>query len=108
MEYARENQFCVNCHANLPTNHANNWRESHGAQAREDQKGCLTCHEMGRPAPGRKSSSISCSQCHQGKHRRPNWKSNHPVPLQSKQRLETRCFQCHPEKGCTSCHSAPA
>lgn len=54
-EYARKNQFCLNCHTTRPATHGNKddetWVGAHGAV--EKSKGiqnCLACHDLKPPA----------------------------------------------------------
>ncbi len=100
--YARNNTYCVQCHRIKPPGHGAGWNVQHGVQARQDQRGCLVCHEQ---ATAKKSDQIAatvCMECHRPHHGFPG--PSHPIPLTRGTQPDGRCWQCHPQDTCAACH----
>ena len=99
--YARNNTYCVDCHRKKPAGHSADWNMRHGESAKQDQRGCLVCHEQ---AAAKKSDQVAdtvCITCHKPHH---GWPSIHPIPLAKGSPPNNTCYTCHPQEQCTSCH----
>ncbi|MDO9693807.1 MAG: hypothetical protein Q7W56_03695 [Candidatus Latescibacteria bacterium] len=93
---------CRLCHADgmelRPDSHDALWTGRHGAQARQNEALCATCHTQG-----------TCQQCHTGDNLRPrvhplDFAFGHAVRARGR---EQECTTCHGEpEFCSSCHVA--
>lgn len=103
-EYARENNFCFNCHMKKPPGHGPDWRNLHGKSigSMANRNGCLACHDENRLSKAFRSTESDCNKCHYEKHN-PNWLSNHQGRIK-KGSFNPECLSCHPSTKCGSCH----
>lgn len=100
--YAKENTFCQDCHKQRPASHTGSFIGNHGAQASKNEQKCYTCHDPNRSNTS-SSNTVNCSTCHQMKHRS-NWRTGHPFPVENVKKPDARCYTCHIEQKCSSCH----
>ncbi|MFJ7728281.1 NapC/NirT family cytochrome c [Neobacillus sp. NPDC097160] len=100
--YAKENTFCQACHKIRPESHTKTFIGNHGTEAGKNEQKCYTCHDSNRTNTS-SNNTVNCSTCHQMKHLT-NWRKGHPIPVDNVKRPEARCYTCHVEKTCTSCH----
>ncbi|HEY2421544.1 MAG TPA: NapC/NirT family cytochrome c [Neobacillus sp.] len=100
--YAKENTFCIACHNTRPASHTSTFIGNHGAQASNNPEKCSTCHDENKTNTA-SSNTVYCSSCHQMKHQT-NWREHHPIAVENVKKPEARCYTCHVEKTCTSCH----
>ncbi|QCJ44118.1 cytochrome C [Bacillus sp. S3] len=100
--YAKENTFCQGCHKARPVSHTSTFIGNHGVEADKDAEKCYTCHSSNRTNTS-SDNTVNCSTCHSKKHQN-NWRKGHPIPAENVKKPEARCYTCHVEKTCTSCH----
>ncbi|HWI54330.1 MAG TPA: NapC/NirT family cytochrome c, partial [Desulfobacteria bacterium] len=43
-EYARTNEFCIDCHRKRPVTHTETWPFEHGKSVKNNEQRCLVCH----------------------------------------------------------------
>jgi len=118
-DYAKENSFCKKCHTGTrPASHDANFVNEHGVSAKSDKQKCLACHTeqsigSGTTSNGLASNAVSvtssgkapaCSSCHPASHENVDYKDNHPIDLTGVTAPSARCYTCHSEQKCESCH----
>lgn len=103
-QYARENNFCADCHIKRPIGHSVDWRNSHGKTIgkMDNRDGCLVCHDDNRQTKAFRSTESSCNSCHGNKHT-DYWRYNHEG-RSSKMEFSQECLRCHPAQICGKCH----
>ncbi len=102
-DYARTNEYCVDCHKKRPVTHSETWPFEHGKAVEKNEQRCLVCHSPRSDVKGTTNQG-ACSSCHPSIHKTP-WRISHPFPVPEKLGLlEPKCFQCHIKDICTSCH----
>lgn len=99
--YARGNTLCLNCHLQRPPGHDQTWSSGHGAQAQQDKRGCLICHQERSASKSDKAAATVCLSCHGKRHPLPQ---THNIPLTKDSKPIESCYRCHVEKVCTQCH----
>lgn len=105
-QYAKKNDYCVNCHSQRPETHNQNFfQKNHGLLAERNKGKCMTCHDF-KITSDAPVTNVTCSSCHPSSHNRV-WKTRHPVPIANNQEIERTCVQCHVEERCASCHDTP-
>ncbi|MHB9024838.1 MAG: cytochrome c3 family protein [Armatimonadota bacterium] len=87
---------CRTCHDKRAQDspHAKNWKQSHGAQAKQNSKSCAVCH-----------SSNTCTACHGGvamPHGK-KWIGQHGAQANTS---PEKCSKCHDDSApkCATCH----
>lgn len=101
--YAKNNQYCSDCHKKLPLSHDEMWPYKHGEVAKKDPVNCEACHGSGPKRLGA-SGRGACAQCHPSKHSE-FYKYSHPVPIPKPlTRFPEYCFDCHRKTQCIKCH----
>jgi nitrate/TMAO reductase-like tetraheme cytochrome c subunit len=119
-DYAKENTFCKKCHTGTrPPSHDANFVNEHGAIAKADKQQCLACHSeqsigtSSITSNGLVSNAIStdssasapaCSTCHPASHENVDFRQHHPIDLTGVTQPSARCYTCHNEQQCKSCH----
>lgn len=64
-EYARNNNFCLDCHRKTSSPHADGWLIWHSRSITyENADQCLVCHELNLPSYYIKTTRTHCSTCH--------------------------------------------
>lgn len=103
--YAKENTFCQNCHSKRPASHVGSFIDTHGTIASKDQTTCAACHNTNNTAKPLTTNTkvVNCSTCHQIKHPK-NWRDHHPISVANVKRPEARCYSCHAQNTCATCH----
>lgn len=95
---------CADCHPSMETN------ESVGPGLQVSMETCMECH-------AKQGASNDCDACHRTlKTDLPppnhdlNWKQNHGPALRAHddERYENRCWLCHTDQQCSSCHQDEA
>lgn len=106
-DYAKNNQFCTDCHNIRPESHnVTAFFQLHGENFESESANCLTCHEM-RPTDNRKlNNNIYCSTCHSNTHG-DAFKIKHPFDVSDATTVDPSCLTCHVEEKCLSCHLSP-
>lgn len=101
VDYTRSNTYCLDCHLKKPDSHNQNWAWQHGARARNDQRGCLICHQQGKAKKTDQATATTCESCHGQPHPIPQF---HTIPLPKGTRPGDSCYTCHDQAQCTRCH----
>ncbi|WP_251551913.1 NapC/NirT family cytochrome c [Neobacillus muris] len=117
--YAKENTYCKNCHTGTrPESHGANYVNAHGALAKQDKSGCMACHgeqsiTVGTTSNGLTSNAVStsstgtapaCNSCHPASHDNSDYRQGHPIDLTGITAPSAKCYTCHSEQKCKSCH----
>lgn len=103
IDYAKNNEFCSDCHKKKPPSHDASWPTKHGQEAQKDQQRCMVCHSPRSDVQG--VTSTACSSCHPSIHEKIPWKVSHPIQIPANlTSLPSLCFQCHVKTMCSSCH----
>jgi nitrate/TMAO reductase-like tetraheme cytochrome c subunit len=102
-DYAKENTFCVECHTTRPQTHTKMFMMEHGQLAKQNQQKCLACHDYQKTITT-PTSMVTCASCHPSSHKNSAYKTRHPVPLVTGQKLQESCYQCHNRETCSNCH----
>lgn len=101
--YAKTNEYCKKCHRVKPASHNETFINSHGARAKINKKTCFVCHDD--KTSNNSNVKVGCQNCHPSVHALDfAWKKYHPIPLAPNQKVEPRCYQCHPTSICAKCH----
>lgn len=102
--YARENNFCTECHLKRPAGHTPDWRNIHGKSIKEmkNRASCLVCHDENTRSKASRAAQPSCNSCH-GNNHSDLWRSTHPGRVK-KLEFNRECFKCHPTVLCGKCH----
>lgn len=107
--YTRLNDFCLNCHRNMPESHLPDFRR-HGAIAAKDLNRCLICHDNQAQANFPEASSLYCGFCHPSPHNK-GWQARHTrrrrAIIMPGMKIQDSCFACHDANRCLSCHFLP-
>ncbi|MCD8511781.1 MAG: hypothetical protein LRY73_19295 [Bacillus sp. (in: Bacteria)] len=105
--YAKNNQYCVDCHNIRPPSHEEPaFFQMHGANFDEEDANCLACHDL-RPGYNPKMEVAAyCSSCHPSNHDE-NWRRGHPTDVSNVTTVDKTCYSCHVEQKCVSCHISP-
>lgn len=103
VDYAKTNEYCVECHKKRPPSHNDQWPFEHGKEADKENQKCLICHSPRSDIQGT-TPTAACSSCHPSIHKAP-WRDAHPIPVPQKYAiLDQVCTQCHVKEVCSSCH----
>ncbi len=104
MDYAKTNEFCVECHKKRPPTHDDNWPFKHGQEADKNEQRCMVCHSPRTDVKG-VTPKAACSSCHPSIHANVPWRAAHPIEVPPKLAiLDAKCFQCHVKDICAGCH----
>lgn len=103
-DYAKTNEYCVECHKKRPPSHDDNWPLKHGKAADKGTENCLVCHSPRTDVKGT-TSKAACSSCHPSIHNNIPWRKSHPIEVPNPYPvLGPKCFQCHVKDMCVGCH----
>ncbi len=103
-DYAKTNEYCVDCHKKRPVTHDDNWPFEHGKRAESDEQRCLVCHSPRTDVKGT-TQKAACSSCHPSIHKNRSWRLSHPIEVPPRYAvLEPKCLQCHVRSSCSTCH----
>ncbi|WP_413307116.1 NapC/NirT family cytochrome c [Bacillus sp. 1P10SD] len=101
--YAKKNTFCQECHSKKPTSHNSKFFATHGTTANKNLDTCKACHDTSKAGLSSKNKVI-CSSCHTNSHKRVSELSIHPIPLNGIKGPSEKCYTCHSQSTCSSCH----
>ena len=62
--YARDNEFCSQCHRRRPASHTFYFLYKHPRSALDNEDRCLVCHSWNFPLPTQNSADLFCQKCH--------------------------------------------
>lgn len=103
-DYAKSNEYCIDCHKKSPPSHNDDWPFIHGREADKDSEKCMVCHSPRSDVKG-VTPKAACSSCHPSIHEKTPWRIGHPIEIPPKLAvLPPLCFQCHVKDICAGCH----
>ena len=102
-KYARGNVFCYTCHMKTPLSHEGEWLDRHPPLAKDNKDGCLVCHSE-EPKKDDRVTKTYCNTCHAQPHES-GWRKIHPSKVKIEGTANRKCFDCHSQNQCYSCHT---
>ncbi|MBS4025330.1 MAG: hypothetical protein KGZ96_06600 [Clostridia bacterium] len=64
-DFARQTEFCYNCHLQLPESHSGKWLPTHpNAGITKGMPNCIACHDINAPGTRSNATATYCNRCH--------------------------------------------